>query len=74
MTVVDVLVDVFFFVDIVLNFHTSYVGEDGEVITDLKQIRRYYLKTWFALDLITSLPYGLLSLAGTSTVSCAFQN
>ena len=66
MTIVDFLVDVFFFVDIVLNFHTSYVGEDGEVITDLKQIRRYYLKTWFVLDLVTSLPYGLLSFVDSN--------
>ncbi|XP_028398501.1 LOW QUALITY PROTEIN: potassium voltage-gated channel subfamily H member 1-like [Dendronephthya gigantea] len=68
MTVVDILVDVFFFVDIALNFHTSYVGEDGEVITDLKQIRHYYLKTWFILDLVTSLPYGLLSFVSTDSV------
>ncbi len=71
MTVIEFLVDTFFFADIVLNFHTSYVGEDGEVITDLKQIRHYYLRTWFVLDLVTSLPYGLLSYVSSSNaVSC----
>lgn len=70
MTIFDILVDVFFIVDIVVNFHTSYLGQDGEVITDLKQIRRYYLRTWFAVDLITSLPYGLMLLVSSSnTVS-----
>jgi hypothetical protein len=66
MTVVDSLVDLFFLTDIVLNFHTSYVGEDGEVITDPKQIRGYYLRTWFVVDLVTSLPYGLLSFVGNA--------
>lgn len=74
MTVVDCLVDAFFFVDIVLNFHTSYYGEDGVVISDLKQIRRHYLRTWFFLDLITSLPYGLLTLfRSTNTVGGSFS-
>ena len=68
MTVIDFLVDTFFLTDIVLNFHTSFVGEDGEVITDMKQIRHYYLRTWFALDLVTSLPYGLLVFVSNNTV------
>lgn len=72
MTVVDFLVDLFFFADIVVNFHTSYIGEDGEVITDLRQIRHNYLRTWFVLDLVSSLPYGLLSFVGSNnTVSFA---
>ncbi|CAB3995886.1 potassium voltage-gated channel subfamily H member 5-like isoform X2, partial [Paramuricea clavata] len=67
MTVIDFMVDTFFLTDIVLNFHTSFVGEDGEVITDMKQIRHYYLRTWFALDLVTSLPYGLLMFVSDNT-------
>ena len=62
MTVADSVVDMMFLIDIVFNFHTSYVGDDGSIIFDLKQIRRNYVRTWFFVDLVTSLPYGLLSL------------
>ena len=34
--VVDSIVDVIFFIDIVLNFHTTYVGPGGEVVSDPK--------------------------------------
>ena len=34
--VVDSIVDVIFFIDIVLNFHTTYVGAGGEVVSDPK--------------------------------------
>ena len=34
--VVDSIVDVVFFIDIVLNFHTTYVGPGGEVVSDPK--------------------------------------
>ena len=30
--------DVIFFIDIVLNFHTTYVGAGGEVVSDPKVI------------------------------------
>ena len=36
--VVDSIVDVIFFIDIVLNFHTTYVGPGGEVVSDPKVI------------------------------------
>ncbi|XP_011490256.1 potassium voltage-gated channel subfamily H member 5-like [Oryzias latipes] len=59
--VVDSVVDVIFLVDIVLNFHTTFVGPAGEVISDAKQIRMNYLKTWFVIDLLSCLPYDIIN-------------
>ena len=44
MLVFDSIVDIFFFIDIIFNFHTSFVGNNGEVITEETVIRRHYLK------------------------------
>jgi len=63
--VVDSVVDVVFFIDIVLNFHTSFVGPSGEIVSDPKIIRANYLKSWFVVDLLSCLPYDVFN---------AFQN
>ena len=68
MTIADTIVDFIFLIDIILNFHTSYVGDDGSIIFDLKQIRRTYFRSWFFVDLVTSLPYGLIGLMITGGV------
>ena len=47
LAVLDLIVDWLFLADIGLNFHTTYVGKDGEVIDNLKMIRWNYLRTWF---------------------------
>ncbi|XP_076149450.1 voltage-gated delayed rectifier potassium channel KCNH5 [Alosa pseudoharengus] len=59
--VLDSVVDVIFLVDIVLNFHTTFVGPAGEVISDPKLIRMNYLKTWFVIDLLSCLPYDIIN-------------
>uniref|UniRef100_A0A8C2BA35 Potassium voltage-gated channel, subfamily H (eag-related), member 5a n=1 Tax=Cyprinus carpio TaxID=7962 RepID=A0A8C2BA35_CYPCA len=59
--VMDSVVDVIFLVDIVLNFHTTFVGPGGEVISDPKLIRMNYLKTWFVIDLLSCLPYDIIN-------------
>ena len=38
--VIDSIVDIIFFIDIIFNFHTSFVSNSGEVITNEKKIRR----------------------------------
>ena len=76
MTIADTAVDVMFLVDILLNFHTSYVGDDGSIVFDLQKIRRTYFRSWFFVDMITSLPYGLIGLlmsAGLGKVSDVFE-
>ncbi|XP_068176820.1 potassium voltage-gated channel subfamily H member 1-like isoform X1 [Antennarius striatus] len=59
--VVDSIVDVIFLVDIVLNFHTTFVGAGGEVISDPRLIRVNYVRTWFVIDLLSCLPYDVIN-------------
>uniref|UniRef100_A0A8C6SFV0 Potassium voltage-gated channel subfamily H member 5 n=1 Tax=Neogobius melanostomus TaxID=47308 RepID=A0A8C6SFV0_9GOBI len=59
--VLDSVVDIIFLVDIVLNFHTTFVGPAGEVVSDAKLIRMNYLKTWFVIDLLSCLPYDIIN-------------
>ncbi|XP_070493182.1 potassium voltage-gated channel protein eag isoform X2 [Chironomus tepperi] len=59
--VVDSIVDVIFFIDIVLNFHTTFVGPGGEVVSDPKVIRMNYLQSWFVIDLLSCLPYDVFN-------------
>ena len=47
--------------DLVLNFHTTYVGPGGEVVSDPKIIRVNYLKSWFLIDLLSCLPYDVFN-------------
>ena len=35
--------------------------ESGEVISDPKRIRKTYLKSWFAIDLLACLPYDVFN-------------
>ncbi|XP_034384303.1 potassium voltage-gated channel subfamily H member 5-like [Cyclopterus lumpus] len=59
--VLDSVVDIIFLIDIVLNFHTTFVGPAGEVVSDAKLIRMNYLKTWFVIDLLSCLPYDIIN-------------
>jgi potassium voltage-gated channel Eag-related subfamily H protein 5 len=45
--VVDTIVDVIFFIDIVLNFHTTFVGAGGEVVSDPKVGHFLFLLLFF---------------------------
>jgi len=53
----ELLKDIFFFLEIFLNFHTGYF-KDGVLIVSHKKIAKRYLKTWFSVDLLANLPYG----------------
>uniref|UniRef100_A0A915KI25 Cyclic nucleotide-binding domain-containing protein n=1 Tax=Romanomermis culicivorax TaxID=13658 RepID=A0A915KI25_ROMCU len=55
--VANCMVDVVFFLDMVLNFHTTFVGPSGEVISEPSVIRVNYAKSWFIIDALSCLPY-----------------
>jgi hypothetical protein len=45
---IDAFIDLFFIVDVVLNFRTAYYLPTGFLETDLRQIRKHYIRTWSA--------------------------
>lgn len=57
----DSIVDIVFFIDILLNFHTTFVGPSGAVVSDPKVIRRTYLRSWFLIDLMACMPYDIFN-------------
>ena len=60
---VDVIIDVYFIVDIYLNFKTAQWLPSGALETNPKNIRRSYLKGWFSVDFISSFPVTYVMLA-----------
>ena len=58
--IIDILIDSLFELDLILNFITATENENGELITDRKQIAVSYLKGWFIIDLVSSIPINLI--------------
>ncbi|XP_015267908.1 PREDICTED: potassium voltage-gated channel subfamily H member 4 [Gekko japonicus] len=56
----DIVVEMLFIVDIILNFRTTYVSQSGQVVYDSRSICLHYVATWFFVDLIAALPFDLL--------------
>jgi hypothetical protein len=53
---IDVVIDVYFLLDIVVNFRTAYHNEHGQIETDTCLIAKSYMKGWFIIDFASCLP------------------
>ena len=54
----DAVIDLYFLLDLVLQFRTAYWNTDGMLVTDLARIRSQYLRRWFLIDFLCVLPVG----------------
>ncbi len=61
-TVLDWIINICFFTDIIINFLTPVINDRGIVDSDLKTIRNKYLKGWFYIDVVASLPLEFIIL------------
>uniref|UniRef100_H2RF43 Cyclic nucleotide-binding domain-containing protein n=1 Tax=Pan troglodytes TaxID=9598 RepID=H2RF43_PANTR len=60
--VFNVVSDTFFLMDLVLNFRTGIVIEDNtEIILDQEKIKKY-VRTWFMVDFVSSIPVDYIFL------------
>jgi hypothetical protein len=58
--ILDSIVDIFFFIDIILNFFLAIDTGNGIYETDKSIIAKTYLISWFFIDVSTTIPYQLL--------------
>ncbi|KAL2097607.1 hypothetical protein ACEWY4_006814 [Coilia grayii] len=60
LNVVDLIVDILFILDIIINFRTTYVNSNDEVMSHPVRIAVHYFKGWFLIDLVAAIPFDLL--------------
>lgn len=58
----DMILNVFFILDIFFNLITSYKNNEGDWEISNKKIALKYLKSYFILDLLTSIPFDLIPM------------
>ena len=60
LNVVDLIVDIMFIIDILINFRTTYVNQNEEVVSDPAKIAIHYFKGWFLIDMVAAIHFDLL--------------
>ncbi|XP_026232075.1 potassium voltage-gated channel subfamily H member 7 isoform X2 [Anabas testudineus] len=60
LNVVDLMVDIMFIIDILINFRTTYVNQNEEVVSHPAKIAIHYFKGWFLIDMVAAIPFDLL--------------
>ncbi|XP_055319902.1 potassium voltage-gated channel subfamily H member 2 isoform X3 [Sitodiplosis mosellana] len=58
--IIDLIVDVTFVIDILINFRTTFVNGQDEVVSHPGRIAVHYLSGWFLIDLVAAVPFDLL--------------
>lgn len=69
----DLIIDVLFMIDILMNFRTTYVKEGEVLITNPWKIAVHYLKTYFLVDFVAAIPWDLLASFNSGTEEVSFS-
>ena len=70
----NIVSDITFLIDIVMNFWTGLITEDNQIVVNIKKLRRSYAKRWLIVDLVSLLPFDYVtffafSLSASSTTA-----
>lgn len=58
--IMDLVLDFIFFIDILINFCSAYIDQDGCLVKDRRTITINYLKSWFILDVVACFPFNFI--------------
>jgi hypothetical protein len=56
----NMVIDGFFWADLLSNFRLAYVDQTATMIRDGPKIAKHYLATWFTADLLACIPFDLV--------------
>ena len=64
--IVDVLVDIVFMIDILINFRTTYINKNDQLVSHAGKIALHYFKGWFLIDVVAAIPFDLMYIGSDS--------
>ena len=65
--VIDILLDIIFFIDFIVNCLSAVYDTKGKLIVSRKKILWIYFKSWMLLDLISCVPFGFINSGSNSS-------
>ena len=66
--IISYIIDCFFILDLFLSFNTGYYSK-GNVVMNRRRIISHYLRRWFWLDLISTIPFDWFAAPGSQETS-----
>ena len=57
------IIDIFFAIEIVINFNSAYINDLSDIEDDRKKISKEYFSGWFMVDFVSILPLEIVLLA-----------
>ncbi|XP_054749999.2 potassium voltage-gated channel subfamily H member 8-like [Lytechinus pictus] len=60
-TILDIIIEIIFIIDVAINFRTTYVSKSGKVVYEARAIGLNYLRSWFFIDLLAAVPFDILT-------------
>ena len=70
LTIIDLIVDIMFIIDILINFRTTYVNKNDEVVSHPGKIAVHYFKGWFLIDVVAAIPFDMLLFGNETDEVC----
>jgi hyperpolarization activated cyclic nucleotide-gated potassium channel 2 len=64
----DFFIDACFLTDIVLTFFSAYEKKDGSIEADKRQIAKEYLKAWFWIDIMSTIPVEVFDIPAVENI------
>ena len=73
--ILDLLIDLYFYVDVVLNFYTGYPDPDDEerVVYGPSHIAKEYARTWLLIDVVACLPIDFAIRVSEGRLLCSME-
>tara|TARA_B110000285_G_scaffold209059_1_gene249732 strand:- start:1988 stop:2164 length:177 start_codon:yes stop_codon:yes gene_type:complete len=56
MFILNLIIDIFFFIDILVTFRTGFINDDGNEVMSGREIGIEYVKGMFWIDLVATIP------------------
>jgi Ion transport protein/Cyclic nucleotide-binding domain len=64
--IIDIVIDAIFFIDFIINCSSAIYDKQGHIIYTRKQILLEYLKGWMLIDLVSCIPFGVITSGNDS--------
>ena len=70
LAIIDLIVDITFIIDIMINFRTTYVNKNDQIVAHPGKIALHYFKGWFLIDVVAAIPFDLMLIGSESKEVC----